>query len=756
MTPTLATLAALTLLQLFQPPARQSSDLTSQTGQDRVPPPVCGVSGTVLDATGAAVPGALVEVPGRATRTVTDEEGRYCLSVPETGAQPIRVSLAGFRSETATVTVTTATTERGFVLHPAHTQDVVVTATRTARHLDSVPVRTEVVGRSAIVASGARTLADAMEFTTGVRVENNCQNCNFSQMRLLGLEGPYTQILVDGQPVISSLAQVYGIEQIPARMIERIEVVKGGGSATYGAGAVGGIVNVIPREAERTSGVVEARAENGGFFNGAVDWVDGGRQTFFSVFAQHDRMRARDVDADGFTEVSRRHLSAVGVRGSRFLDDGRGKLTVDVSHIGERRRGGDRIDRPPHEALVAEAVDSARTSLSASWMHAPGGRYDYRLTTASALTDRDSYYGTGMDPRAYGETSNALLLVDGQVNHYLRRQILSWGGQVSRDRTRDVQPAYGRALDTTAAGGGAFLQSDLTLRSGLQTLAGVRVDWHSALPRPVVSPRFAVLVSPADPLDIRLSIARGFRPPQVFDEDLHLSSVGGEVRIIRLDPNLREEGATSLMAGVEWKPMAGPGQALVEFNAFHTRLTDLFHAVEDNDPLTPALELRKTNLGGARVYGVEANLGWGIADDLVVQGGVVVQRAVFDAPEPDFGSREFFRTPRQYGNLTARWTTHGGWEVFGGMKFTGAMKAPHYAGFIPVKRLETTRAFATLDLSLGRRLSVGARTLVVTLSGRNLTNAYQRDLDRGPLRDASYVYGPRFPRSLGLLARVEF
>jgi outer membrane receptor for ferrienterochelin and colicins len=50
----------------------------------------------------------------------------------------------------------------------------------------------------------------------------------------------------------------------------------------------------------------------------------------------------------------------------------------------------------------------------------------------------------------------------------------------------------------------------------------------------------------------------------------------------------------------------------------------------------------------------------------------------------------------------------------------------------------------------------GPRALVITVSGRNLTDAYQRDLDRGPLRDASYVYGPRFPRSVGVLARVEF
>jgi outer membrane receptor for ferrienterochelin and colicins len=145
-----------------------------------------------------------------------------------------------------------------------------------------------------------------------------------------------------------------------------------------------------------------------------------------------------------------------------------------------------------------------------------------------------------------------------------------------------------------------------------------------------------------------------------------------------------------------------------------------------------------------------------MGDDLVIQGGVVLQRAEFDTPEPDFGSREFFRTPRRYGNLTARWTSHDGWELFGGMKFTGRMKAPHYGGFIPEDRLDTTPTFATLDLSIGRRLALGDRALVVTLSGRNLTDAYQRDLDRGPLRDASYVYGPRFPRSLGLLARVEF
>jgi hypothetical protein len=64
-------------------------------------------------------------------------------------------------------------------------------------------VRTEIIRRADIEATSARSLADAIEFTTGVRIENNCQNCNFSQIRLLGLDGPYTQILYDGQPSFS-------------------------------------------------------------------------------------------------------------------------------------------------------------------------------------------------------------------------------------------------------------------------------------------------------------------------------------------------------------------------------------------------------------------------------------------------------------------------------------------------------------------------------------------------------------------------
>src|SRR5687767_10547545 len=419
---------ALTLLAAPQPASPQTpSTLT------------CSVSGRVLDSSGAVLPGASVAVIGIESRTVTGADGTFCLTNLPAGDHRIHVTLDGFATRGAAVRVTDGTPiPLTITLVQGIREDVVVTATRTHRRLDDVPIRTEVISRQLMARSGARTLADAVEYTTGVRVENNCQNCNFSQIRLLGLDGPYTQILVDGQAVVSSLAQVYGIEQIPTRMIERIEVVKGGGSALYGPGSVGGVVNIIPREPARTGGLVELRSDTFGgdpnlSFNGSLDWVARDRQTFVTAFGQVDRVRPYDVDDDGFTEVSKRELNATGIRLNRYQLGGRAKLTFDVTYLQEHRRGGDSLHLPPTQTRITEQIDSRRTAVSGTWFHSVNRRFDYRVTASGADTSRDSYYGTGGDPNAFGDTQNQVSVFDTQLNHYAGRHTVSWGAQLSRE-----------------------------------------------------------------------------------------------------------------------------------------------------------------------------------------------------------------------------------------------------------------------------------------------------------------------------------
>lgn len=720
----------------------------------------CRLTGTVIDDGGEPLPGAAVTLlPGDHVAR-TDADGRYCFDDLPAGAYQLLVEFRGF-AEIAAVDLAAEGSRTMQVRVPVRLrEEVVVTATRTRKGLDDVAVRTQLIDSQLIQSVSARTLADAVEYTTGVRVESNCQNCNFSQIRMLGLEGPYTQILVDGQPLISSLAQVYGIEQIPARMIDRIEVVKGGGSALYGPGAVGGVVNVIPREPARSGGGIAVGSESMGgeptwTGNGSFDWVDGPGTTRLTAYAQIDRIAPFDVDGDGFTEISQRDLDAVGARFNRYAFGRDGRLTIDVNRMSEYRRGGDQLELPPDQALVAEEISSLRNAASVSWLHMPGPRFDYMVTASLSSMDRDSYYGTFMDPNAFGTTSNELAVLDGQINTYPSPgHLLSFGLQHSRERLDDRQPAYDRRIDADYRNTGAFLQYDWAFAPGFQLLAGLRADRHSTVSRTILSPRLALMASPREDLDIRASLATGFRPPQAFDEDLHLSAAGGEPQLIFLSPDLREERSRNVMLGAEWKPRLGPGQALVELNLFHTRLTDLFHNVQADDPDTPWFEFMKINFGGARVEGIETNLGWGIGEELILQGGLVLQRARFDEAEPDFGSRDFFRTPEVYGNFSATWN-NGVVDLFAGVRYTGPMKAPHFAGYISEDRLETTPAFTVVDLFLSKPLELSGRRIVFTLGLRNLTNAYQRDLDRGPLRDASYVYGPRFPRSVRVGFRFD-
>ena len=728
--------------------------------------PVCNIEGTITDVHGHPVPEAVVQILETDQVVTTDKKGFYCIRRLAAGTYHLSISCAEYMTQQ--IEKVTASPDQTAVVNilllPHFRQDVVVTATRSERRLSEVPVRTELVDREEIEASGSRTLADAVEFTTGVRVENDCQNCNFSQVRLLGLDGAYSQILVDSQPILSSMAAVYGIEHIPARMIDRIEIVKGGGSALYGPGSVAGVVNIIPREPLASGGTAHVGyqsvdGEPARNMDAVIDFVTLDRDISVSILGQVDKREAVDRTGDGFSDVGRRDLEAFGMRFGKFALDGAARLTIDYNRMYEDRRGGDNLDLPEFMAQVAESIQSQRDVGSVSWMHAVNGAFDYKLTASYAYTERDTYYGAGMDPNAYGNSKNPLTVLDSIFNNKMGMHTLSWGLQYTSDTIEDEQPAYDRFLDETYSDLGVFVQDDWRIREKWEMVYGVRFDKHSEIDSMIASPRLALKWSPASQITSRFSVATGFRAPQVFDEDLHITQVGGEGQIIRNDPDLNEERSTSYTLGMEWTPAFGPGMGLVEANIFYTGISDLFFVEETDDPATDELEFTRINLGEAKVYGLELNLGYTMGEHLDAAIGYVDQVSRSDEPDPDFGSRDFFRTPDRYGVFRLSWRDPRFVDVFFGAKYTGKMIVPHYAGYIEEDRLDTSNTFLTLDASVSKSVPFGNgkdTALVFTLGMKNITDEYQEDLDHGPDRDAGYVYGPRFPRSVYANIRFEF
>jgi outer membrane receptor for ferrienterochelin and colicins len=741
----------------------------------------CILQGKVTDPSGAVVQGAEVslEAGGRHRRRrrkirhgrpdtmiLTDKEGRYCFSNVEAGEYRLTVTAQGFEEMQFPSVILGAGDKKviDIMLSLARKEEVVTvtsTATRTERLLENVPIRVEVVPHEVIKLSASSSLADAVEFTTGIRTENNCQNCNFSQIRLLGLMGNYTQILFDGQPTVSSVAMVYGIEQIPAAMIDRVEVVKGGGSALYGPGSVGGVINIISLKPTKSGAYFEGRYEpTEGLPSFSIsaggDWVSSDKRTALTLYGQADRIKPLDLTGDGYTEVGKRELNAFGFRLNRQLLGQKARLTFDFNRIQEDRRGGDRLDLPEYMANTAESVQSRRNAAGVSWHHTINSKFDYRLTASFAGQYRDSYYGSGMDPNAYGYTDNPLWIVDSQFNHYWLPHVVTWGSQITLDYLQDTQPAYNRIIDKTYTDFGLFVQDDWFFAEGWEFIYGARLDKHSELDDFITSPRAALMWTPKENLKFRGSVATGFQAPQVFDEDLHITQVGGEGRVIRNGKDLKRESSVTYALGMEWRPRWKSGSAMFDFNLFYTGISNLFNVQEDDDPETSDLEFIRVNSGKARVYGVEVNIGYGIAEKFQVEFGYVEQRSRFDRPEPDFSSKDFFRTPDRYGTANLIWRHPRLVDIFIGAKFTGSMKVPHYAGYISEDRLEQSPLFAAFDASVSRSLNFGPGLKATFRIGvKNLTNSYQSDLDQGPDRDAGYVYGPRFPRSFYTTIRFE-
>ena len=198
-----------------------------------------------------------VSLKGTTIGTMTDASGHYFLKNLPEGEFTMEVSAVGYKTVSRKVTLRKGKTlEENFEIEEdlIALDGVVVSANRSETTRRMAPTLVNVMDVKVFENTNSSTLSQGLNFQPGVRVENNCQNCGFQQVRINGLDGPYTQILIDSRPIFSALAGVYGLEQIPANMIERVEVMRGGGSALFGSSAIAGTINIITKEPVRNSG----------------------------------------------------------------------------------------------------------------------------------------------------------------------------------------------------------------------------------------------------------------------------------------------------------------------------------------------------------------------------------------------------------------------------------------------------------------------------------------------------------------------
>lgn len=736
-------------------------------------PPIT-ISGTV-HSHNHKVSYATISIKGTAIGTVTDLQGHFQLEIEKTENHVIKIQSVGYKP--VEIDLNNLTKQQLSNLHIDLEEDligleeVVVSATRSESSRKESPVIVNTLGLKQLESVNAVCVSDGLNFQPGIRVENNCQNCGFQQVRINGLEGPYSQILIDSRPIFSALGGVYGIEQLPVAMIERVEVVRGGGSALYGSNAIAGTINIITREPLKNS--FEA-GYNLNFIGGeAADqnltfnssFVTEDHDAGINVFAVHRNRDHYDADDDGFSEIGMLNSSAVGFR-SFYRFNQFNKLTATYHYINEFRRGGNKFDLQPHETDITEQTEHDVNGGELFFEHySKNRRNKLSVYTSAQYIDRNSYYGAEQNPNAYGHTSDLSFAGGGQFNHSAKKFIFSpaditLGAEYSINNMHDKMPGYERDLKQDINIIGAFVQSKWNIKSHI-LLLGARVDKHSLIEKVIVSPRATFMYQINQSIQMRLNLSSGYRAPQAFDEDLHIEAVNGGVQLIQLAPNLRPEYSKSISVSADsyYKIFKKESNLMIE--GFFTHLDDVFFLEALGTDGSGNLILERRNGSGAKVYGVNIENRTAINSKSQIQLGITLQKSEYVSEEQWSEQQDaelmkvIPRSPNAYGYLTFNTNITKNLSTSISGTYTGSMKVPHFAGYIENDVLENSQSFFDLNIKLAYKILLKKNMSFTVEAGvKNVFNSYQTDFDKGVYRDAGYIYGPMFPRSYFINVKI--
>lgn len=707
----------------------------------------------------------------RTTGAVTNDKGQFEFRNLPDGKYTINVQSMGYKTQEKTIDVSAEYTA---VVHfkldgeSFTTDEVVVSASRNEVSRREAPVVVNVMSTKLFETINSTDLAKSLNYQSGLRVENNCQNCGFPQVRINGLDGPYSQVLINSRPIVSSLSGVYALEQIPVNMIERVEVVRGGGSALFGANAVGGTINIITKDPINNTFQVAGTMSNMNgksweqYVGGNVSLVSKDSRYGIAMYESYRNRNPYDADNDGFSELGKLNMNTFGFR-SYYRPRYNSRFNLEYHTTNEYRRGGNKFSYEPHEADIAEQTKHIINSGGASYDHYwNDAKHKMSLYGSIQHVDRKSYYGAGQDLNAYGKTNDLTWVVGGTYTGTMDKCLFApatfTGGFEYQDNSlHDVMLGYNRDMKQDVRIAGTFIQNEWRMRQ-LTLLVGLRMDKHNLVDNLIFSPRVNLLYKPLENLQARLTYSTGFRAPQAYDEDLHVTAVGGEGVQIRMAEGLREERSNSFSGSFDWNFNVGHWQANLLVEGFYTDLRNVFglSGIFEDENGNKMRERR--NGDGARVYGANIDARLAHGKEAQFQLGFTAQRSRYtkdfvwreasDEGDIELTTRKMMRTPDYYGyfTFTSAPTKHFDFSLSG--TYTGKMIVPHMAGYIEDDRMETTPQFFDLNLKLNYTFVLHDHIKLQFNCGvQNIFNSFQKDLDKGEFRDATYFYGPTQPRT---------
>lgn len=596
------------------------------------------VTGVVVSRPGGSpIAGARVAVEGSTHSATTDPAGRYRLAGVGAGDRYLLATARGRAPGRAAARVhpgATVTVDFHLAAGSALLPGLVVSAARRAQPPDEVTATVNVLGRSAVRTSPARTADDLVRELPGVELPRMSSTVSGPEeiVSIRGADEGRTLVLLDDVPLNDPWGEWIEWNRAPRGQLDRVEVLEGGGSSLYGNYAMGGVISLFSRPIttrgyDVTASVGSRGATDLSLYGSGVRGVLG-----YAVAADYGAGGGYTVlrpdqrgPVDQRSEAARRNATA---RAEYALPRG-GRLLATANLFSDDRALGTPLTQPNRRRI-------AGATLGADLRGIAGGRlelrtfgqsqhYASRASRVNAARTRETPLVAQIIPSRDLGGSAIWTRSGGRIEQ------LSIGADVRRMAGRLDEAVYdtaGRFQGRRSAGGvqlvgGVFVQTVLAPTAPLRIEASARADaWRSSDgsradatgPTPIdtaysarrdaaFAPRLGARYALGRRFTIRASYYGAFRAPTLSEQ--YRTFYSGP-NTFQGNPALTPEHLSGADAGFDWRPMGALELRATAFrNAYRT--LDDFTVVAHGGPGGGVI-LRRENVGRARSTGVESEI----------------------------------------------------------------------------------------------------------------------------------------------------
>jgi outer membrane receptor for ferrienterochelin and colicins len=480
----------------------------------------------------SAVIGATVTIKNLKSIVITDTTGHFHFSNIPLGIHTISVSAINFNTYTTQVNVREGLAKLNISLTENNSMlgEVVISGTMKPISKMASPIPVEVYSPGYFKKNPSPNIFESLQMVNGIQPQLNCNVCNTGDIHINGMEGPYTMILIDGMPIVSSLSTVYGLAGIPNSMVKRIEIVKGPASTLYGSEAVGGLINIITKDALSSDKLkIDLSATSVGEFNAdaTAKFKISNKVSSLLGINYFSYQQIRDINHDNFTDVTLQKRISVFNKWN-FKQKNNLQSSFALRYVNENRWGGETQWQPKFrgtDSIYGESINTDRVELISTLALSrdinADVSYNYHL--------QDSYYGS---IKYYA--SQQVAFVQMRWNKTWGRHDVLMGIPFRYTFYDDNSPATAKINGDNKPSHiylpGIFIQDQFTVNEKLTTLLGLRYDLNNEHGG-IVTPRLSFKFSPNKNNTFRLSGGNGFRVVNLFTED-HAALTGAREVVI--------------------------------------------------------------------------------------------------------------------------------------------------------------------------------------------------------------------------------